>query len=181
MSFHAARFDSRTNEDGEIVLLPDQDRSNWNQQLIGNGFYYFQLSGLDSFSSMYHIEAAIQSVHIAAISYEETDWAAILGLYKRLYAINPSPIVAMHMAVSMCKVHGPDAAIEILLRYPLTDHYLYHAILGHALEEAGRYSEAAEAFKNASLMTMNSREKALFDERFRKLSTISKNLLFTVA
>jgi RNA polymerase sigma-70 factor (ECF subfamily) len=172
MTFHAARFDSRTNDLGEIVLLADQDRSNWNQDLIRNGFYYFRLSEPEKFTSSYHIEAAIQSLHIAAPSFDQTNWAAILGLYKRLYSINPTPIVAMHMAVSMSKVHGPDAGVELLLRNPLPDYYLYHAILGDSLDEAGQKREAAEEFRLAAEMTMNLQEKKLLWERYLKLSTI---------
>jgi RNA polymerase sigma-70 factor (ECF subfamily) len=172
MTFHAARFDSRTNDKGEIILLSAQDRSQWNEELIRIGFYYFRLSDPDSFASTYHIEAGIQSMHIVALSFEETDWSAILGLYKRLYALNPSPVVAMHMAVSMCKVHGAQAAIELLRLNPLPDYYLYHAILGDSLEQAGSLDEAAEEFKLAYEMTMNLREKKLLRERYLKLSTI---------
>lgn len=172
MTFHAARFETRTNDLGEIVLLPDQDRSNWNQVLIENGFYYLHLSEPDKYSSNYHIEAAIQSMHIIAPSYEDTNWAVILGLYKRLYALNPSPIIAMHMAVSVSKVHGADAAIELLTKQPLPDYYLYHAILGNAFEEAGRIAEAAKAFKRAADLTMNRTERKLLEGRFMSLSTI---------
>jgi RNA polymerase sigma factor (sigma-70 family) len=171
MTFHAARFDSRTNENGEIVLLPEQDRSKWNHELIRNGFYYFRLSDPDKISQ-YHIEAGIQAVHLSASSYEETNWAAILGLYKRLYALNPNPIIAMHMAVSTCKVHGPEAAIELLLRQPLPDYYLYHAILGHAYEEAGRSEDAADVYKRAAELTMNSREQKLIEDRVKLLKDV---------
>lgn len=172
MTFHAARFESRTNHQGEIVLLSDQDRSSWNQELIQNGFYYYRLSDPDLHSSNYHIEAAIQAVHIMAPSFEETNWAAILGLYKRLYVLNPSPIIVMHMSVSICKVHGPHAAIELLLKYPLNNYYLYHAILGNAYEEAGYKEEAIMNFRQAADLTMNSRERAIFEGRIRSLSTI---------
>jgi RNA polymerase sigma-70 factor (ECF subfamily) len=154
------------------VLLSDQDRSSWNQDLIQNGFYYYRLSDPDIHSSNYHIEAAIQAVHIMAPSYSETNWAAILGLYKRLYAMNPNPIIAMHMAVSVGKVHGADAAIDLLIQQPLPDYYLYHAILANALNEAGRNIEAADAFKRAADLTLNSRERKLLEGRFMSLSTI---------
>jgi len=172
MTFHAARFDSRTNNLGEIVLLPDQDRSSWNQELIGNGYYYFRLSDPDTYSSSYHIEAAIQSLHVAAPSFEETNWAAILGLYKRLYAINPSPIVIMHMAVPICKVHGPEEAIDLLKRNPLPDYYLYHSILGHTFEEARKYEDAAESYKRAIQLTTNARERVLLEERLESIENV---------
>ncbi|MEP7236184.1 MAG: DUF6596 domain-containing protein, partial [Ignavibacteriota bacterium] len=175
MSFHAARFDSRTGSSGEIVLLPDQDRSLWDQDLIRNGFYYFHRSGTEDLSSAYHIEAGIQSVHLAAHSFAETNWAAILGLYKRLYLLRPSPLVKMHMAVSVAKVHGPDSAIKLLREEPLPEYYLYHAILADALEQAGRIEEAAAGFENAAQRTMNTKEKELFLQRRQKLLEMSEN------
>jgi RNA polymerase sigma-70 factor (ECF subfamily) len=165
MSFHAARFDSRTGESGEIVLLQDQDRSCWNQDLIQNGFYYFRLADTDSFSSNYHIEAGIQSLHIIAGSYTNTNWSAIYALYKRLYSLNPSPIVALHMAVPMAKVHGADAAIDLLRQHPLPDYYLYHAIIGDILEQAGKHDEAKIAFRKAIALTMNAKERELLEAR----------------
>jgi len=176
MSFHAARFDSRTRQTGEIVLLPDQDRSLWNKDLISMGFYYFHRSGTDDLSSTYHIEAGIQSVHLAAPSFEETNWAAILGLYKRLYAMNPSPVVKMHMAVSVSKVHGPEVAVDMLKGDPLPEYYLYHAILADALEQAGRKEEASASFTHAAELTLNTNEKRLFLYRAEKLGDqIGKN------
>ena len=165
MTLIAARFETRTNEHGDIVLLPEQDRSRWNAELIERGLNYLARSEPDMYSSSYHLEAAIQSLHTTARSFEETDWPAILGLYKRLYAIKPSPIVAMHMSVSMGEVHGAEASIAFLSGLPLSEYYLYHALLGDAYLKAGRQSEAALSFKRALELTMNSREKALLTER----------------
>ena len=100
-----------------------------------------------------------------APSFDATDWPAILGLYKRLYAMRPSPVVAMHMSVSMGQVHGSDAAIELLQSQPLTNYYLYHALLGDAYVKTNRLDEAAAAFRRAIKLTMNAREKTLLAER----------------
>jgi len=152
-------------------LLSDQDRSKWNTELIERGLHYFYLSQPDEQMSSYHLEAAIQSLHATAKSFEETDWPAILGLYRRLYGLNPSPLVAMHMAVSLGKVHGPDAAIELLRTLPLDKYYLYHAILGDAEEKARRADAAGRSFQRAIELTMNAREKTLLTERLEKLQT----------
>ncbi|MDP4198102.1 MAG: sigma-70 family RNA polymerase sigma factor [Bacteroidota bacterium] len=176
MSLLAARFDTRTNERGEIVRLPDQDRSKWNRDLIERGFYYLARSEPDKYSSTYHLEAAIQSLLVTAASFEETEWPAILGLYRRLYLLRPSPIVAMHMSVSLGMVHGPDAAIELLEGLSLADYYLYFAILGDAYSRAGRLSDAASAFTRAIELTKNAREKTLIEAR---LAAVTINLAAT--
>jgi RNA polymerase sigma-70 factor (ECF subfamily) len=131
----------------------------------------FARSEPDINTSTYHIEAAIQSLHAMAPSFEATNWPAILGLYKRLYALKPSPIVAMHMAVSMSEVHGPIAAIELLQTLPLTDYYLYHAILGDALTKAGRSADAEQSFTRAIELTRNAREKVLLEKRLAALTS----------
>ena len=169
MTLHAARFDSRMAEDGAIVLLPEQDRSKWNQELIDHGMDYFVRSEPDRYTSSYHIEAAIQSLHVTAPSYEATDWAAILGLYRRLYELKPSSIVAMHQAVAIEKVHGAEAAVEFLIASPLPDYYLYHAILGDALVKTGREREAQESFQLAIGLARNAREKEYLQQKLDTL------------
>lgn len=169
MTFHAARFESRTNELGEMILLPEQDRSLWNQELIKRGFYYFERADFDTnSSSTYHLEMVIQSLHIMAPSFEETNWAAILGLYKRLYAIHPTPIVALHMAVSVGKVHGAEAEIELLKNHALDNYYLYYAILGDAYEKLGMRNESQDSFTKAVGLAMNETEKKMLGERIHQ-------------
>jgi RNA polymerase sigma factor (sigma-70 family) len=165
MTFHAARFDARTDEHGNIILLPAQDRAKWNSQLIERAMHYLTLAEPDVNTSAYHIEATIQSVHATSPSFEQTDWAVILGLYKRLYKLKPSPIVGLHTSVSIGQVHGPEAEIEHLQGLPLADYYLYHAILGDAYAKAGRPAEATRSFERAIELTMNSRERVLLEER----------------
>lgn len=161
MSFHAARFDARTDVSGEIILLSEQDRSQWNPRLIDNGVRYLERSRPDINISTYHLEAAIQSLHCTAATFEQTNWAAILGLYKRLNTLSPSPVTTLHMAVPVCRVHGPTTAIELLRSAPLTEYYLYHSVLGHCFEQAGIVSEAIASYEAALRLTKNEREKHL--------------------
>ncbi|HET6401064.1 MAG TPA: sigma-70 family RNA polymerase sigma factor [Candidatus Kapabacteria bacterium] len=170
MTLIAARFDTRTNEHGDMVLLSEQDRSRWNKELIDTGLRYLFRSEPDKYSSSYHLEAAIQSLHITAASLEATDWPAILGLYKRLYAMKRSPIIAMHMSVSVSNVHGPEAAIELLQKYPLPDYYLYHAMLGDAFAKAAHKDDARHSFSRAIELTRNAREKSLLEARLSAIA-----------
>ncbi len=170
MSLLAARFDTRTNAKGAIVLLPEQDRSQWNRELIRRGMAYLARSEPDVYTSSYHLEAGIQSLHATAASYAETNWPAILGLYKRLYQLKPSPVVAMHMSVAVAEVHGPEEAIRILNAMPLPEHYLYHAILGNAELKAGKKTEAANSFERSIELTRNEKEKELLRARLEAIS-----------
>jgi predicted RNA polymerase sigma factor len=169
MTFHAARFNARTDDNGEIVLLSEQDRSRWDSKLIATGMQYLERSRPDLHASSYHLEAAIQSVHAVAPSYARTDWPVILGLYKRLFGLAPSNIVALHMAVPVCKVHGPQPAIDLLRAHPLPEYYLYHAVLGDCFEQSGKWAEAREAFATAIDLTRNDRERALLGLRLTAL------------
>lgn len=161
MSFLAARFDARSNESGEIVLLPDQDRSKWNAELLERGFAHFALSDFDDNATTYHIEAAIQSLYVSAPTPEQTNWPAILGLYRRLYALRPSSIVALHMSVSLAEVHGPEAALELLSEHALPSYYLYHALRASALAKAGSLDAASESYETAIGLASNEKERRL--------------------
>ncbi len=161
MLFHVARLDTRTGEHGEIVLLSDQDRSRWNRDLIQEAFQYSMRSEPDVVQTHYHLEAAIQAQHCLAPSFEETDWAVILGLYKRLYVVKPSPIVLLHMSVSVSHVFGAEDALALLNNVPLGDYYLYHAMRGEYLLQLGRMAEAGAALQRAIELSMNEKEKAL--------------------
>lgn len=172
MFFLAARFDARADDDGNIVLLSAQDRSTWNANMIEAGMHYFARSKPDEQMSKYHLEAAIQTVHVSAATFDETDWAAILGLYRRLYELEPSPIVALHMSVSLAEVHGAEAAIELLRQHPLPNYYLYHAILADAERNAGRIDQARASYSNAIALTMNARERDLLEEKLGSLDQV---------
>ena len=161
MSFLAARFTTRTDDAGAIVLLSDQDRSKWNRELMDRAMTYFTRSDPPNSNSTYHLEAGIQALHATAQSFETTNWPAILGMYKRLYALKPSPIVALHMSVSVCQVLGPTDALEMLNELPLQNYYLYHAVLGDTLFRAGRVPLAIACLTRAKELTTNDREREL--------------------
>jgi RNA polymerase sigma-70 factor (ECF subfamily) len=168
MSFLAARFTTRTDDAGAIVLLSDQDRSKWNRELMERGMDYFLWSDPAKNNSTYHLEAGIQAIHSTAETFETTNWAAILGLYKRLYALNPSPIVALHMAVSVCQVLGPDEALTLLDGLPLQEYYLFHAVQGDILHKADRLPEAIASLKKARDLTTNRREMELMNVKLHQ-------------
>jgi RNA polymerase sigma factor (sigma-70 family) len=112
MCLNAARLPARIDASGNLSSLFNQDRSFWDQQLIGEGVSFLDRSAKGSELSEYHIEAAIASVHAIARGVEDTDWAKIVSLYESLMMIRPSPIVALNRAIAIAQRDGPDRGIE---------------------------------------------------------------------
>lgn len=112
MCFHTARIESRVSEDGEIILLADQDRGKWNQELINHGLNYLSKSSIDEYVTSYHFEAAIAYAHCAAKTFGQTDWERILSYYDGLLALHPSAITALNRLIVFYKVHGMVACLK---------------------------------------------------------------------
>ncbi len=163
IAFQAARLPARVDDSGELVLLDDQDRNLWDQKLIALGFRHFGLAAEGKELTAYHVQAAIASTHAQASTPQATDWAAILALYDQLYALNPSPVVALNRAVALAKLEGAAAAlpaVESLARDPaLANYYLLPAVRGHLLLELGHRTEAAHAFQEALALPCSEPER----------------------
>jgi RNA polymerase sigma-70 factor (ECF subfamily) len=151
MAFQAARLPARVDAWGELVLLEDQDPSQWDRELIAIGFHHFDCSMEGAGVSEYHMQAAIAATHIRGGG--SADWGAILELYDELLTMNGSSIVALNRAVAVAKVRGVEdglAALEPLRDDPaLRDYHLLPAVRGHFLLQRGRREEAAESFRAA--------------------------------
>lgn len=137
MCLQASRFDARTGELGEIILLEDQDRSQWSQPLIRQGLDFLEQASVGTSLSEYHIEAAIASVHSLAPRFEETQWDKLLTLYQTLHELKPGPMVSLNKAIATGYALSFVAGIKELQKITdLQDHSLYLTALGnfHLLE-----------------------------------------------
>ena len=165
MAFQAARAPARIDESGELILLEDQDRSRWNHELIALGFRYFERSLRGDRNSEYHAQAAIAATHARARDLASADWPLILEAYDHLYAMNPSPVVALNRAVAIAKVHGAAQALEAIKPLEkdrtLRNYYLLLAVRGHLLLELARGAEAAECFRAALELPCSEPERRL--------------------
>jgi len=106
--FHASRIESRVTEDGSLILLADQDRSLWNQELINHRLQYLSKSSIEAYVTSYHFEAAIAYEHCSSKTIEDTDWVMILSYYDGLLALHPSAVTALNRFIVFYKVHGFD-------------------------------------------------------------------------
>jgi RNA polymerase sigma-70 factor (ECF subfamily) len=153
MALQAARLAARVDAAGDLILLGNQDRGRWNQELIRLGFHHFDRSISGDEVSEYHVQAAIAATHARSVSAQSTDWPMILRLYDQLMSINGSPVVALNRAVALAKVRGPAEALAAIAPIEndvqLRDYYLLLALRGHLLSELGRAGEAAQCFRAA--------------------------------
>jgi RNA polymerase sigma-70 factor, ECF subfamily len=144
MALQAARLPARTDEAGDLILLEEQDRSRWDQELIAIGFHHFDRSIAGDEVSEYHVQAAIAATHARTI-----DWPLILHLYEQLFAMNPSHVVALNRAVAIAKVRGAAEALASIESLNLPGYYLLLAVRGHLFLELGRREEATACFNEA--------------------------------
>lgn len=170
LEIQASRTNARTDATGAPVLLADQNRSRWNRLLIRRGFAALTRAGeLGGAPGPYALQAAIAACHAQAASYEETDWAAIAALYRRLAAIAPSPVVELNRAVAVSMAEGPAAGLAIvdaLAADPaLRGYHLLPSVRGDLLERLGRTEEARAEFTRAAELTRNARERELLRAR----------------
>jgi len=174
MSFHAARLKGRMDAEGCLILLEAQDRSLWNQELIGRGFEYLDLSAQDGEISEYHIEAGIASIHCMAETYDQTNWREILKLYDLLFKVKPTPIVALNRAIAVGQAFGPEKGLIALNSIEdlekLKDYPFYPAALGEFHRLAGRSKEAAEYFNEARQLARNSSEVKFLERKLKNNS-----------
>jgi RNA polymerase sigma-70 factor, ECF subfamily len=163
----SSRRATRTTPDGELVLLADQDRRRWDRDLIAEGQAIVRRCLRRNQPGPYQLQAAINAVHSDAPTAAATDWRQILLLYDQLLALTLSPVVALHRAVAVAEVEGPDAALSLVDGLDLEGYHLFHAIRADLLRRLGRHAEAAEAYQAAIARTGNAAERAFLERRRR--------------
>lgn len=169
-SRRAARLDSG----GDLILLEDQNRELWNQELIGEGVALAQQSMQSGTIGSYTIEAAIAALHAESRGAKETDWAQICLLYRTLFTLNPSPVVELNLAVAIAMDQGPAAGLEqmdaLIERGELLDYHFLHAARADLLRRLQRNEEALEAYHAALALAKQEPERRFLLNRIHQLS-----------
>ena len=178
MCFHAARFNSRIDENNSIILLPQQDRTKWSYELIKKGSYYLNMSSRGNAISVYHVESAIAAEHSLAPNFKETNWQRLMQLYDLLMQIKPSPTVELNRAVVLAELGEIDKAIESILGIKkigqlLESHYMYSAVLGDLYKRINDSENAAEYLLQAFRLTSSDAEKKLITKKLEEVSKMS--------
>ena len=153
MLFQGARFETRQDAAGEVLLLPDQDRDLWDKTWIERGLRHLGLAAAREQLTEFHLQAGIAGCHAVAPSYEATDRPTILGYYQALAELNPSPILTLNRAVALAMVDGPAASlslIESIQDHPLLKrYYLLPATRGELHRRLGETAAARTHYARA--------------------------------
>ncbi|MGC7096380.1 RNA polymerase sigma factor [Amycolatopsis lurida] len=165
-----SRRRARTTADGELVLLADQDRGDWDRALIAEGQDLVRRCLRRNRPGPYQLQAAINAVHSDAPSAAATDWAQLVQLYDQLLAVSPGPVVALNRAIAVAELSGPAVALSLVDELDLGSYYLFHAVRADLLGRLGRNGEAAEATDAAIALTGNAAERRLLARKRAALS-----------
>jgi RNA polymerase sigma-70 factor (ECF subfamily) len=173
MLLHESRRGARTGPAGELVLLEDQDRKRWSQDLIGEGRELLERALRQRRPGFYQVQAAISAVHSESTSSADTDWEQIVALYDALLQLSPSPVLALNRAVAVAMSRGPAeglTAIEPLLIGGALDAYVpLHIARADLFRRLGRRAEATREYETALELTQNATERAFLARRLAAL------------
>lgn len=167
-----ARRPARTGPHGELIPLAQQDRSQWDRALIGEGVALITDALRRGELGEYQAQAAINAVHDQAATHEDTSWSEIVALYTALERMTANPMVSLNRAVAVAMLDGPDAALRLLddLREPLGDHHRWHSVRGHLLEMAGDREGAITELTTAAAATDNLPERNYLTKQAARLA-----------
>ncbi|GAA4373211.1 RNA polymerase sigma factor [Nocardioides caricicola] len=150
---------------GELIPLHEQDRGGWDRELIAEGHALVRECLARNRPGQYQLLAAVNAVHTDAPAAGDTDWSQIAALYGQLYAIAPTPIVALNRAVAVAELDGPEVALAEVDRLQLTTYHAWHATRADLLRRLGRSAEARAAYDAAISATENEAERAYLSRR----------------
>jgi RNA polymerase sigma-70 factor (ECF subfamily) len=164
----AARFD----DNGELVLLDDQDRARWDRGMIAEGLALLDKAIRHRRRGVYQIQAAVAALHAQATTPADTDWNEIEQLYGALEALTPSPVITLNRAVAVSKAKGPEEALAMIapLETKLSGYFHFFGVKGALLKDLGRNEEARIAFDRAIALANSPAEAAHIRMHLDKLA-----------
>ncbi len=173
MLLHESRRAARASPEGDLILLEDQDRSLWNQEMIAEGTALAQRALSSGEFGLYTLQAAIAALHAAAPTVSDTDWTQIVSLYDMLAQVAPSPVIETNRAVAVAMRDGPAAGLAlidaILARGDLANYHLAHAARADLCLRLGRMAEARASYEQALTLAQQEPERRFLERRLANL------------
>jgi RNA polymerase sigma-70 factor (ECF subfamily) len=167
MLLNDSRRAARVNEEGELVVLADQDRSRWDRTEIEVALEHAERAGA---VDVYGVQAAIAAEHSRAPTFADTDWLRIRVLYDRLAELDPSPVVRLNRAVAVAMEQSPERGLaELDSVEGLDGYHLFWSARADLLRRAGRAEEAIVAYDEALVLVQNPVERSFLERRRAEL------------
>src|SRR6201996_6733442 len=176
MLLHDARRAGRATDGGDIVLLEEQDRTQWDRGQIDEGLRLVEDAlSIPGRPESYAVQAAIAALHARAATYADTDWRQIPGLYEVLLRISPSPVIELNHAAVLSMVDGPARALALVdalaARGTLNGYELLPAVRADLLRRLGRRDEARAAYAAATAATQLEPLRRLYARRLAEMAS----------
>jgi RNA polymerase sigma-70 factor (ECF subfamily) len=165
MLLHDSRRDARS-DDGELVLLADQDRTRWDHEQIADGRAELDRAIALGGRGPYVLQAAVASLHAS----DPTDWTEIAELYAELVRVTGSAVVELNRAVAVAEVQGPDVALRIVDALELDGYRYFHSTRADLLRRLDRTDEARAAYRAAIGLTDDEVERRFLQRRLAALT-----------
>jgi RNA polymerase sigma-70 factor (ECF subfamily) len=173
MLLHESRREARVSKDGEIILLEEQDRARWDDQMISEGTALVEEALRSRSFGAYTLQAAISAVHAKAGTAAQTDWNQIVVLYSVLQRIDSSPVVELNRAVAVAMRDGPEAGLvlidAILKRGDLVDYHLAHAARAELCRRCGNTADAKNSYERALSLARQEPERRFLTRRLSEI------------
>jgi len=181
MLLQDARRHARMDQQGDLVVLEEQDRGLWDKRQIAEALPLIEES-FQGEPGPYALQAAIAAVHCTAARPEDTDWPRIVRFYDRLERLQPSPIVSLNRAVAVAMVEGPAVALGMIdtsaTASGLDNYHLLHAVRADLLRRIGSSAQAAESYQRALTLVTNDSERRFLERRLQEVQPQESKLLF---
>jgi len=175
MLLQESRRSARTSPDGDLILLEDQDRSQWNTDQIKEGVALVERALSTRRFGSYTIQAAIAAVHAEAVSASDTDWRQIVALYDLLLQTEPSPVIELNRAVAVAMRDGAQSGLDlidaILNRGDLTEYHLAHSARAELCRRLEKKAEAAFSYKKALSLVQQGPERRFLERQLHRLGS----------
>jgi RNA polymerase sigma-70 factor (ECF subfamily) len=171
MLLHDSRRETRLNEEGELILLEEQDRTRWDREKIQEGIQVLDDAITLSDPGPYQVQAAISALHAQAPTASATDWQQIAALYNTLATMTASVVVEVNRAVAVAMAQRPEVGLQMLsaLDSQAGHFYPYHAARADLLRRMNQREQAAEAYQEALHLCSNSTERAYLQRRLDEM------------
>jgi len=173
MLLQESRRAARSDAQGELVLMVDQDRRLWNRDFIEKGVALVRRALGDGRYGPYSIQAAIAAIHAESSSPDTTDWHEIVGLYEVLLRVNTNPVIALNRAVAVGMRDGAAAGAravdEIYDSGALADYHLLHAARADFQRQLGLHQAALTAYETALSYAQQRPEIRFLEKRIAEM------------
>ena len=164
MLLHDSRHGARV-QDGELVLLADQDRATWDWVQVKAGRAALERALELKGRGPYVLQAAIAALHARSSS----DWVQIAALYGELSQLTGSPVVELNRAVALAEANGPGAGLEAIDALDLDNYHYLHAARADLLRRLGRAAEARASYERALELVSSEPERRFLQRRLAEL------------